>query len=269
MSKLIILITTLFILSGCSNNSNINSVDIDHTLPTRSYFAISEFTDEHGWQSFVMITINEDDVVTDISLDGLSWTANITRSDMAQFSAYEEHFGYNFYDQTNVLSNRLIGSSRLELVDLIYHANTEDWVDFESTIFAELAEVALESTPVSRGLYLDGAYRAFGDFDEDGYQQFVSLFIINGDIVAAHFNAVNNSGTLKFNHVAGEIVSTYAIGIREQLEYFEQILIEVQDPMTITFDVDGFALDFPQLHIPVEPLVGLVIQALGAGPVVE
>ena len=265
MFKIVLLMSTILTLVGCQNNHP----NIDDTSPTRDYFAISDFTDQDGWQSFVLVTINEDDIVTGIRFDGITWTANGTRSEIAQLGAYEAHFGYHFYEQANTLEQHLVGVSRSELVGRIHEAAANSLVDFDLSIFANLANLAIHTTSAPRGAYLDGAYRAFGDIYEDDYQLFTSLFVINGYIVAAHFNGLSSDGTLQFNHLGGETVTNYAIGMREQFEYFEQILIAVQDPMSITFDAEGFAIDFPQLHIPVQPLVALVIEALGAGPVVD
>ena len=262
MFKFLFLMSSLLLLVGCNNEVE---PAFEYTGPTRDYFAILDTVADDGWQSFVLVSINDDGIVTDITLDGVTPLANSTRREVSKMAAYYEHFGYRFYEQVDDLAQQLIGNHRSELVTAV---RTTDLVDFDTTIFADLVSTALNARPVVQGIYLDGSYRAFSDVDADGYHFFVNLFVLNGEIVAVHFNAVDAGGNLRYEQIDSSR-DQYLVTTRAQLEYFAQLIIALQDPMVISFDIDGFAIDFPQLHIPVEPLIVLVTRALAAGPVVD
>lgn len=267
MVKIILLISSLLLIA-CRNPEQTPELPA-YTGPVREYFAVLDQVADDGWQSFINIFVSEDDLVSRIHFDGVTPLASSTRRNVSQTTAYFEHFGYHFYEQTDFLSQQLIGVHITELVSLIASAKVDYLIDFDPTVFADLARLALSAGPVVRGPYLDGAYQAFAEVDDDGYHYFVNMYILMGNIVAVHFNAVNNEGVLKYDQILDVDGGLFAIGMQEQFEYFAQVLIATQNPMAITFDEDGFATAISALHIPVEPLINLVTLALAAGPTIE
>jgi len=265
MFKFILIFMSLFILASCGDDA----IVIDETLPVTTHFAIEDSLGDGEWQYFVTITVNSDNIVTDVNLNGVTRLANTSRREVAQLDDYEELFGYNFYQQASSLERSLIGISSDELVDAILDAYNNDIVDFDTTAFASLANLALASAPVERGLhYIDGIYHSINAINDDDFQYFVNLFIINGDIVAAHFNAINDEGLLKYDQFTDTTVDDEIIAWRYQAQLLEQALIRLQDPMEFTFDDDGLTDDIPGVDIEIESFVSLVIQALSAGPIV-
>jgi major membrane immunogen (membrane-anchored lipoprotein) len=260
MFKLMLIFMSLFALVGCRNDE----VVIDETLPVVNHFAIEEGIDEDGWKNYITITVNSDDVVTDVQLNAVARLANTTRRELARLDQYEDVFGYNFYEQVSFLENSLVGISSGELADAIRDAYSDNLVDFDTTTFAELA---LRAVPVERGSYIDGTYHSINVADEAGLQYFVNLFVIHGNIVAVHFNAMTPEGVLLYNHFMSTTVDHEIVAWRNQIQLLEEALIQLQDPFVFTFDENGFTTDIPGLDIEIESFVSLVIQALTEGPV--
>lgn len=273
----IIIIMSLFLVVGCDRASESMEeseeyVNID--LPVTVHFAIEDSLGDDEWQDFIMITINSDNIVTDVELNSITPLANNLRRYIAQLEGFEEAFGYNFYEQATTLERTLIGYSGEELVTALREAYDNELVDFDSTTFANLADIALRSEPVERGSYIDGAYHSTKTADEDEtedeeeLQYFVNLFIINGKIVAVHYNAFNNEGLLKYDQLAGSTTDIDVTEWRYQAQLLEQALIDSQDPEDFGFDEEGFTTDIPGVYIEIETFVSLVVQALTAGPAV-
>ena len=266
MFKLMLILLSLFVFVGCDNGE----VEIDETLPVAVHFAIEDGLAGNEWQNFIMITVNSDDIVTALELNGIPQLANMLRSEVAQLDDYADVFGYNFYEQADYLERHLIGTSSDELVEIIRDAYDNNLVDFDTTAFADLASRALASPPVEKGPYIDGTYRGMDVINEDGLQYFVNLFVINGDIVAVHYNAINHNddGFLKYAPLFALTVDHEVTNWRDQAQLLEQALIRFQDPMGFTFDDDGFSTDIPGVDFEIESFVSLVTKALAAGPII-
>lgn len=262
MFKLLSIIFLLLTITGCGNDN----IVIDKTLPTTTHFAISDHVDDNNWQDFITVEINSEDVVTNVEMNSIAQIALATRRDIAQLDDYEEAFGYDFNEQILQLENSLIGLSRNELVDAIENGPFSTIVNFNTMNFAHLAEQALNSEPVEIGSYIDGWYQSISDVNEGGFRYFLNLFIQHGDIIAVHWNAINEEGVLKFDPLNITAVDDQAIEWRNQAYFVEQSLIARQDPTLFSFDEDGLSTDIPNVNIEVESFVSLATQALAAGP---
>jgi len=262
MFKLLFIFMSLFILIGCGDDE----VVIDETLPVTVHFAAEASVGDDGWQSFVTVTINSDGVVTQIELEGVGTLASASRRSISQGTTYEETFGYDFYEQITSLERSLRGVHSEDLVGAILDAYQNDSVDFNTITFAHLAELALASPPVERGQYMDGFYGSSSEINEDGYQYFVNLFVVHGDIIAVHWNAFNAlDGAFKYTP-SSTTVDTEILEWRNQAIIIEEALIQFQNPMSFSFDVDGFTNDLPGVYIEIESVVSLFTEALAAGP---
>jgi len=265
MVKLILIFISLFLIVGCNSEEY---VPID-SLEVTDHFAIEDSLSGDEWQDFIAVTVNSENIITAIELNSVSKLANNLRRDIAQLEGFEEAFGYNFYDQASSLEQSLIGTPSDELVDALRNAYADEIVDFDTTTFANLADLALSSESVQQGPYIDGAYHSIEAIDEDELQYFVNLYILNGYIVAVHFNASNLDGRLKYDQLISMIPDIDIIEWRHQAQILEQALIRFQDPMEFAFDDYGYATNIPGVDINIEPFVSLAIQALANGPVID
>jgi|GEM_PF-1895019 len=273
MFKLILIFLTGLLLTGCTNNETVQEVPtdeeisvIDESLPVSIYFAIREGLDDNRWQNFITISVNSDDIITDISLNSISQLANNSRRNVAQLEGFEDLFEYDFHEQADMLEEMLIGTSRHDLADALLAAYTDELVDFNAAEFADLATIALAATPIEIGSYVDGIYMSLST--DDGYPNyFVYLFVINGHIQAIHFNAFNSDDSLKYDIFSETTLSEEVTLWRYQAELFERSLLETQDPLVYTFCEDGFTTDIPGFYFNVMPFINLVTDALSRNPI--
>lgn len=263
MFKFMLIFMFLFIIIGCENNE----IMTDEALATTIHFAIDDSFNDDNWKDFITITVNSNNLIVDVELNSVIQLANASRREIAQLNNYEEAFGYNFYEQATKIENSFVGIPSDELAHAILDAYHNDIVDFDTTTFARLANLALASEPVERGMYIDGTYRSIGNVDEDGFQKFVNLFVINGNIIAVHFNGINSEGFLKYDQFIATTIDHEIIEWRNQAQILEQTLVELQDPMAFTFNEDGLTTEIPYLNVEIESFVSLVTNALAAGPV--
>ena len=270
MLKLISILIFLFFIVGCNSEEDVN---VDPSLPVTSYFAIEDSLGADEWQDFITVAVNTANIITAVEFNSITRLANDLRRDIAQLEGFEDVFEYNFHEQALLLEDSLIGIPSDELVNAIRDAYDDEIVDFDTATFADLADRALRygELPAERGGYLDGAYHSITEIDEDenenDLQYFINFYVIHGNIVAVHFNAVDHEGFLKYdqrNAYENDILEW-----RHQAHLLEQTLIRLQDPMELSFDNDGYATDIPGVYVEIETFVSLVIQALADGPVVN
>jgi len=231
------------------------------------YFAIAEELGDDNWQDFITITVCANGLVQNVELNGLVALVNTSRRTVAQSVSYEAAFGYNFYEQASALERELIGIASAELATRLLAANQDLAVDFDTTTFADLADIALASAPVETGMYIDGLYHSIGRANAEGFEYFVNLFVTHGRIVAVHFNAINQDGVLKYDPLASTVGNSQIISWRNQATTLELALIDLQDPATFTFDEAGLATEFVDVEIEIADFVFLATSALAAGPV--
>jgi len=264
MLKLILIFASLLLFVGCEGEEYISIESLTVTV----HFAIEDSIGDDEWQDFITIAVNSENVVTEVELNSVTPLANNSRRNVAQLEGFEDVFEYNFYDQASSLESSLIGISGDELADALRSAYHDDLVNFDTATFADLANHALASEPVEKGPYLDGTYYGIEAADANGLEYFVNLFVINGDIVAVHFNAVNHEGLLKYDQLIGTTADHDIAAWRYQAQLLEQALIQVQDPLGFSFDENGFTTDIPGVYMEIESFVSLVTQALSEGPVI-
>jgi len=135
--------------------------------------------------------------------------------------------------------------------------------------FAELAEKALAAGVVEPGPYKDGAYHAEeANFDDGGFKYTVDLTVLNGNIVAANWDAQAKDGgdtkkKLSKDGKYGMKEKGNAAGEwHEEAQKAEQFLIEKQDPAAFSLNTEGKSDAISGVTITVSPFVDLVTKAL-------
>lgn len=260
MLKFIAIFAIVFLLSGCSSD---DYVELDNEqvrdLEVSIYFAIEDYHSSDRWQNYISIYINSENEVVDIELNGISTLANSTRLNVAKLEGFADIFEYDFYQESNLLKEELIGLSKNELVEGMRNADDEN-INFDITVFINLANTALNSQPMEKGPFADGMYTATPQKPEVSMDYFVNLFVIHGHIKAVHFNAFLADHSLKYPVSENNYW-------REQASLFEEALLISQDFTIYTFDEEGLTTDIPGFEIDVKPFIFLVKEALASGPI--
>jgi len=260
MFKLLTVLATVFLLVACQPEPE---VEDDGTRFT--YFAIENRSSHNDWQDFILIETNSQGDITSITLDGINPIISSTRRESARLGLYEEMAGYNFYEQMRAFEEELIGQPMIELTVLLEGG---DAGRFEPSRWAHLAMAALSAGPLEAGPYLDGLYQSIADEEVDGFTDFVNFIVVHGHIVEVQWNAITEDGFLKYDYIS-RTGSTSDVRVwREQAILLEEELLRIQDPLLLTFDADGYAIDLDDVEIPIEIFVSLVVRGLAQGPTV-
>lgn len=271
MFKTLMIFAAIFLLVGCIENevgqSDVADVVIDHSLPVVVYFALEENSDDQRWQNFIAISVNSDDVVTEVSLNSIAPFANNSRRNVAQLEGFEDIFKYDFHGQASLLEQSLVGTTRAYLADALLLAYVDEKVDFDTADFANLATTALATTPMDRGPYADGVYMSINQ-DGEAFDYFVYLFVVHGHIKAVHFNGFDSDNSLKYDAFSNAPIEEEITNWREQAELFEEALLLVQDPLVFTFCTDGYTADIDDFNLEAIPFINLVVEALARGPII-
>jgi major membrane immunogen (membrane-anchored lipoprotein) len=241
------------------------------------YISADEFADS-GWKEYVALTVINGNIV------GANWSAIDRMGDDKKL--YDAAGKYNMvaYGGAQAEWSEQAAKAEQYLIDvqdpsLVEYSDAEGHTDAVSGVsihvigFFTLADAALKAGPVSVGPYTDGGYYASSDEFSNGWKEYVSLFVKNGNIVNVYWSAVNEDGADKkaydmegnYNMVAygGAQAEWY-----EQAAKAEQHLLDTQDLSAITYkDDEGHTDDIAGVSIHVSSLYQLAQQALDNGAV--
>ena len=93
------------------------------------------------------------------------------------------------------------------------------------------------------------------------------MLIENGYIIAAHWDTVPTNNLKAVNQVLDE--EAYSKHWNQQANLLEQHLIEIQDPMQMTFNEQNKTTDVNGVTIEVHQFIELAIKALASGPLLD
>ncbi len=244
------------------------------------YFAAEENFASNGWK-YVVTLVVEDGNITSADWNGVNVSAGFAKKDVDKAGKYgmKQIAGteLNWYEQAAIAEQYLLDTqdpTQITYKDEEGHTDDIAGVSVHVVEFFELAEQALENGPVGRGMYEDGAYfYSDAQFPSSGWKDYVSLTVINGNIVGVNWSAINKMGQDKKAYDAAGKYNMVEFGgaqanWSEQAEKAEKYLMETQDPSQISYkDENGHTDDIAGVSVHVNALFDLAQAALEAGPV--
>ena len=245
-----------------------------------TYFAMEDNFDSNGWK-FVVTLVVENGKIAKADWNGVNVSAGPSKKDVDKAGHYNmKKFGgaqSDWYEQAEKVEEYLIKTqdpSVISFKDDAGHTDDIAGVSVHVVEFFELAQEALDNGPVGRGMYEDGAYYfSDSEFPENGWKDYVSLTVINGNIVGANWSAINKVGEdKKLYDAAGKYNMVKFAGAQaewsEQAAKAEQYLMDSQDPSMIAYKDDaGHTDDIAGVSIHVNTFFTLADAALKAGPI--
>ncbi|MBK5201179.1 MAG: FMN-binding protein, partial [Spirochaetaceae bacterium] len=241
------------------------------------FMADSEFPDS-GWKNYVALTVINGNIV------GANWSAIDTMGeDKKLFDAAGKYnmvkFGgaqAEWSEQATKAEQYLIDiqdPSLVKYIDEEGHTDAISGVSIHISGFMALVNAALKAGPVVLGPYTDGGYYATQDAFDNGWKEYVSLFVKNGNIVNVYWSALNKEGEdKKAFDMAGNYNMVKFGGAQaewyEQAALVEQHLLKTQDVSAISYKDDaGHTDDISGASIHVSGFYELVAKALNNGVV--
>ncbi len=245
--------------------------------------AYYKFADEFagsGWKEYVALTVVGGKIAS------VNWSA--VDRDGNDKKAYDAAGNYNMVayggaqaewsEQAKAAEDYLIETQNPTAVtykDDEGHTDDIAGVSIHVNSLFDLALEALADGPKAIGPYADGSYYAISDESGNGWTEYVSLFVINGNIGSVYWSALSDEGEDKkvFDKEGNYGMVAYGGAQDEwyvQAGRAEAYLLETQDPAAVTYaDDEGHTDDIAGVSIHVNGLFDLAAAALEAGPVTE
>ncbi|MDC7238284.1 MAG: hypothetical protein PQJ45_10985 [Sphaerochaetaceae bacterium] len=244
------------------------------------YFAAEENFASNGWKYVVTLVVEEGNI-TSADWNGVNVSAGFDKKSLDKAGKYgmKQIAGsqLNWYEQAEKAEQYLLETqdpTQISYKDDKGHTDDIAGVSVHVIEFFELAEKALANGPVGRGQYEDGAYfYSDSQFPSSGWKDYVSLTVINGNIVGVNWSAINKMGQDKKAYDAAGKYNMVEFGGAQanwstQAERAEKYLMETQDPSQISYkDDEGHTDDIAGVSVHVNALFNLADAALKAGPV--
>jgi major membrane immunogen (membrane-anchored lipoprotein) len=241
------------------------------------FMADTEFPDS-GWKEYVALTVINGNIV------GANWSAiNKMGEDKKLYDAAGNYNMVKFAgaqaewsEQAAQAEQHLIDlqdPSLIKYIDDEGHTDAISGVSIHVNGLFNLADAALKAGPVVTGPYNDGGYYAITDAFNNGWKEYVSLLVKNGNIVNVYWSALNEEGEdKKAVDMAGNYNMVKFGGAQadwyEQAALAEQHLINTQDISAISYtDDEGHTDDIAGVSVHVSSFYELVATALDNGVV--
>lgn len=211
------------------------------------YFAAEEgFTD--GWKNFMAFTV-QDGRITEATWDCLPEDGSKLKSTLAAEGTYSMKAGgaqLEWDAQSKLFTDAIIQNQGLPTTEFDANGKTDavSGVTIRVDEASSLFEAALAQGPLPQGELQDGFYYAEAQqYDNDGYREFVSMYISGGRIVEVNWNSArqDSNATKKSLGDSYGMKSASGIGAEwyQQAEAFEQYVIDNQGVGNLTTEESG------------------------------
>ncbi len=243
------------------------------------YFASEDSFASNGWKYVVTLTVENGKIVK-ADWDGVNVSAGPSKKavdaagkyNMVKFGGAQAEWSAQAAKAEQYLIDNQ-DPSKIAYSDDKGHTDDISGVSIHVVEFFDLAQKALDNGPVEKGMYEDGAYfMAASEFAGSGWKSYVSLTVINGNIVGANWSAVNKMGQDKKQYDAAGKYNMVQFGgaqaeWSEQATKAEQYLISLQDPAKVEYsDDEGHTDAISGVSIHINDFISLAAGALEAGP---
>jgi major membrane immunogen (membrane-anchored lipoprotein) len=223
------------------------------------YFATEPGFSDSGWKGTVTVTVEGGNIV-DVDWNAANTSAGKDKKTASADGDYgmvaKGNAQAEWHEQAELAEAYLIENQSFDginYVDEDGHTDTIAGVSIHVNDFEALVETAMAQGPVGTGIYKDGTFSAEADaFSDSGWKDTVSFTVINGNIVAANWNAIGE--TSEKDKKTASIDGDYGMVAKgnasaewhEQAMEIENYLISVQDLgeidtiASVSISFDGF-----------------------------
>lgn len=212
------------------------------------YYAEGEFN--NGWKEIVALKV-EGGKIVDAEWNALPEAGGLDKKNFDKAGKYgmkaKAGAQADWWEQAEKAEAYLIeiqDPAAITYTDDQGHTDAIAGVSVHVNGLFELAEKALAAGPVEAGPYKDGTYYAEEDGFTNGWKYTATITVLNGRIIAADWNGINENGGDDKDTVSasGEYGLVAKGGAQaewhEQAALAEKFLIEKQDPKAITYTDD-------------------------------
>jgi major membrane immunogen (membrane-anchored lipoprotein) len=247
------------------------------TLADGNYFAQADkFDEKSGWKYMVSLEVKEGKI-TDVNWTGAHKNGGMDKKALDKAGKYgmkeKGKAQAEWYEQAEKVEKFLIEKQDVKAITMDDKGKTDavSGVSIGVSDFAKLVDKAIAAGPVAKGAYKDGAYHAEQkDFDpKSGFKYTADLTVVNGNIVAANWDAVHKDGgdtkkKLSIDGKYGMKAKGASSEWHEQAAKVEAELLAKQDVKAIAVKEDGKTDAISGVSITVSEFTTLVEEALSS-----
>ncbi|RAP27432.1 FMN-binding protein [Brevibacillus laterosporus] len=244
----------------------------DKKMADGVYYAQQKNADA-DWNYAVVLDV-KDGKITNVNWTGISKDAGPDKKALSKDGKYgmkeQAKAQAEWHEQAEKVEKFLIEKQDPAAITVDNDGKTDavSGVSIKVNDFAALVTEALAAGPQQSGPYKDGGYHAEQPEFEKDWKYTADLTVLNGKIVAANWNAINEKGEADKKTQSKE--GKYAMVEKakaqaewhEQAAKVEQALIEKQDPAAITVNNEGTTDAVSGVSIKVNDFVKLAEEAL-------
>lgn len=200
------------------------------------YFAAADGFDD-GWKNFVAFTV-QGGRITEVTWDCLPASGDRLKSTLAADGEYSMKAGgaqLEWDEQSRLFGDAIVERQGLPATEFDSNGKTDaiSGVTIRVDEASALFNAALAQGPLPQGELQDGFYYAeAGQYDKDGYREFVSMYISGGRIVEINWDAASQDSSDTKKSLGDEYGLKAASDIgaewRQQAEAFERYVLEHQ-----------------------------------------
>lgn len=242
------------------------------------YFAAADVFAENGWKETVELEVKDGKIAKAVwnAVSNKLGIDKLTAIKQGKYPMVAAGKAQSEWDvQAKATEEYLLQTqdpTKIEYKDNEGHTDAISGVSIHVNGFFDLAQKALAAGVAQPGPYKDGVYHAEADeFADSGWKGFVDVTVMNGNIVAAKWNAINKDDPKldKMTAVAEGKYPMVAAGKAQaewdvQAKAVEDYLLEKQDFTSIQYsDAEGHTDAIAGVSIHVSEFFELVKKALG------
>lgn len=278
------IISMISLLSACDANNTVSEISLqsdvsvqsrEMTTPTQSlndghYFAEEEFFSTTGWKNIVNFEVINGKI-ENITFDAVNEQATAYKRELSlngeALLNTDESSELKWHEQIELAETYLINYQ--EYQDLITEDNlpTIPGISIDLSPFIKLFKTASSLGPLEMGPYQDGQYYAESTDSYNNSKHSINLIVKNGYIIAAHWDTLFTDSSNQTTHTLED--ENYAKLWNEQAKLLEQHLLEIQDPMLMSFNEQNKTTDVNGVTIEVHQFIELATKALASGPLLD
>ena len=240
------------------------------TLNDGHYFAEADTYSTDGWKNIVNFEVVNGQIesITFDAVNEQSTTYKRTLSINGEYiSDTIDSSDLKWHEQLQLIESYLINDQDYHELLTANTIPTIEGITIDLSPFIELFNTAMTEGPIEIGPYQNGQYFAETEDSNNGMKHTINMLIENGYIIAAHWDTVPTNNLKAANQVLDE--EAYSKHWNQQANLLEQHLIEIQDPMQMTFNEQNKTTDVNGVTIEVHQFIELAIKALASGPLLD
>lgn len=234
------------------------------------YFAEEDTYSTDGWKNIVSFEIVNGQIES-IAFDAVNEQATTYKRTLSINEEYTLDTTHSsdlkWHEQLELIESYLINYQDYDELLIEDNIPTIEGITIDISPFVQLFNTAIASGPIEIGPYQDGKYFAETEDSDNGTKHTINMLIENGYIIAAHWDTtpINNPETSDQMLEDEEYLEQW----NQQANLLEQHLIEIQDPMQMTFDEQNKTTDVNGVTIEVHQFIELATKALASGPLLD